>query len=65
MLGTANQAMDPTPPEALSVGSGAGHRQSVLWTDATDGVRSSHGARVFNVQTIKFDNVEGVQSYRG
>ena len=32
----------------------------MLWTDATDGVRSSHGARVFNVQAIDVDNVEGV-----
>ena len=37
----------------------------VLWTDATNGVRSSHGARVFNVQAIDVDNVEGVQSYPG
>jgi hypothetical protein len=36
-----------------------------LRTDATDGARSSRGARVFNGQAIDVDNVEGIPSYAG
>ena len=38
---------------------------AVLWTDARNGVRPPHGARVVNVQAIDVDNVEGVQSDPG